>query len=323
MTKQIRRRARLGAAAALAALLAIGAGAAAAADIGAYKGGGTTGTSKMPAFEAWKGSAVPRALDFFPQDTWSNMLSTGTWAAKSWGSWSNWRWKVSWGMPMLPNDGVSTLAKGATGAYNSQWKQIGAMLVSTGHADAILRLGWEFNGNWFVWSAVKCPTCFVQYWQQIVTTLRSVPGQKFKFDWNPGIGSLSINADKVYPGDAYVDYIGLDVYNEWWDPKDQDPVHRWNTAVTRPYGLAWQASFAAQHGKMISFPEWATGTRPNGHGAGDDPYFIQQMYSWIQTHNVRYHDYWDYKASDYNGMLSNNQFPKAGAMYQQLFGPLY
>jgi hypothetical protein len=71
----------------------------------------------------------------------------------------------------------------------------------------------------------------------------------------------------------------------------------------------------------MSFPEWGTGTRPDGHGGGDDPYFIQQMASWIASANVLYHDYWDYPASDYNAKLSDNHQPNAGAMFRQLFGP--
>jgi hypothetical protein len=46
------------------------------------------------------------------------------------------------------------------------------------------------------------------------------------------------------------------------------------------------------------------------------------MHSWITGANVRYHNYWDYPAYDYNAQLSNNSKPKAGAAFRQLFGPL-
>jgi hypothetical protein len=290
-----------------------------AAEMGVYKGAGTTGTRGIPAFEAWNGGRVPRALDFFARSSWSEMLSEGTWAAKSWGPWSGHRWKVTFSVPMLPDDKVSTLAKGATGAYNGHFRRIAEMLVANGHRNAVLRLGWEFNGGWYPWSAARCPSCFVNYWRQIVTTMRSVPGAAFKFDWNPNLGYLQIPAQKVYPGDAYVDVIGLDVYNEWWSSADRDPVRRWSTLMNKDNGLAWHAAFARQHGKPISFPEWGTGTRPDGHGGGDDPYFIQQMRRWISANNVLYHNYWDYAAPDYNSKLSGGRLPKAGAMFRQLF----
>ena len=83
--------------------------------------------------------------------------------------------------------GVGTLALGATGAYNQYFATLGKNLVSDNEANTILRLGWEFNGNWFTWSVDNATdaTNFVAYWRQIVTTMRAVPGQKFKFIWNP------------------------------------------------------------------------------------------------------------------------------------------
>ena len=50
---------------------------------------------------------------------------------------------------------------------------------------------------------------FVAFWRQIVTTMRAVPGAKFKFLWNPNSGSpTTYTPDQAYPGDAYVDYVG-------------------------------------------------------------------------------------------------------------------
>ncbi|MFO1062183.1 MAG: glycosyl hydrolase [Dongiaceae bacterium] len=313
--------------AALAAALASGGLAAApsaqAADLGVYKGAGPTGASGVPKFESWVGRKVPRALDFFSMYTWTDLLSTAIWSAKAWSPANGKTWKMTFAIPMLPNDGVSTLAKGATGQYNATFGQIADALIRNGHADAILRIGWEFNGGWYPWYAGKCTSCYAQYFQQIVTTMRARPGAAFKFDWNPALGYLGFPAEKAYPGDDYVDVIGMDTYNEYWgtDYKTVTPETRWANLMNQDHGLAWHKRFAVAHNKPMSFPEWGTGIRPDGHGGGDDPYFIQQMYSWIVGANVLYHNYWDYPASDYNGQLSNNSKPNAGAMFQQLFGP--
>jgi len=55
-----------------------------------------------------------------------------------------------------------------------------------------LRLGWEFNGNWFRWSSgAMRPTreTSSHFGARSWTTMRAVPGEKFKFLWNPNAPS--------------------------------------------------------------------------------------------------------------------------------------
>jgi hypothetical protein len=310
---------RRAAALAIAAVLALAAPAARAdfKDMGTYGGSGPDGAKRIPAFERWLGHPIPRAMDFFAFGSWDEIQHMSDWAIKGW---RGQRWAMTFAIPMLPNDKKSTLKEGATGAYNDQFAKLAKKLVAAGFGDAVLRIGWEFNGGWYPWAAAKCPPCFVAYWKQIVTTMRAVPGAKFRFDWNPTLGYNQIPADKVYPGDDYVDIIGLDVYNQSWNPSSKDGPSRWKELVNSNYGLAWQKKFAAAHDKPISFPEWGTGTRPDGHGAGDDPYFIEQMHAWIDSNNVAYHDYWDVPAKDYNSQLSKGKYPESGAAFLKLFG---
>jgi hypothetical protein len=93
---------------ALAATMGLGivkAPAAGAAGLGAYKGPGPTGASKMPTFESWLGRKMPRALDFFSLYTWSDLLSTSIYAAKAWSPANGKYWKMTFSIPMLPNNG--------------------------------------------------------------------------------------------------------------------------------------------------------------------------------------------------------------------------
>ena len=78
----------------------------------------------------------------------------------------------------------------------------------------MIRFGWEFNGNWFPWAAQGCASAFVRYFDDIVTTMRAVPGTHFTFEWNPTRGDLGVgNLSQYYPGNKYVDDVGLDVYD--------------------------------------------------------------------------------------------------------------
>ena len=60
---------------------------------------------------------------------------------------------------------------------------------------------------------------FGGYFDQIVTAMRSVAGEKFQFVWNPDVGAFAeagYNVTLAYPGNAYVNVIGVDAYDETW-----------------------------------------------------------------------------------------------------------
>jgi hypothetical protein len=253
---------------------------------GMYAGPASPGTIQR--FNSSAGGKISYAMEFLDGTDWSH-IEDPSWFLQQWqGS----AFKMIWGVPMLPNSGAS-LAVGATGAYNQYYQTLATRLVAGGQANSIIRLGWEFNGNWFPWAAATNPTAFVTYWKNIVTTMRSVPGANFTFEWNPNIGTQSIAPDQLYPGNAYVDIIGLDVYDEQW-PSMTDPVSAWQNMLTMPYGLNWLATFAAQQGKPMSFPEWGVWNDGSAQSGGDNATFVDQMTSWIVTHNVVNAEYWDY-----------------------------
>jgi len=286
-------------------------------ELSVYKGAGCAGSARIAGFEQWLGRPVDRVVDFLARDTWPSVLSSGKWISDCW---KNSPYKLSFAIPMLTSDRKSTLEAGATGAYNTYFQQLAETFIANGQGNAILRLGWEFNGGWYPWAAKPNPDAWIAMWKQIVTAMRAVPGAHFKFDWTPTLGWQQIPPDKVYPGDDYVDIIGLDVYNQTWNNKANTPEKRWDDLLNQSYGLKWHADFARKRGKCMSFPEWGTGTRPDGHGGGDDPLFVRNMAAWIKSHNVCYHGIWDYAASDYNAEVSKGKLPNAGQEIRGEFG---
>ncbi|MGC3980681.1 MAG: glycosyl hydrolase [Steroidobacteraceae bacterium] len=283
--------------------------------MGVYQGNGCDGVKKLTTFTGWFGRQPDFVLDFFAADSWTSMSGDATWTV---GCWQKQNMKVVYSIPMLPNDG-STLAQGAAGNFDDKFLALAQLLVSKGYGEATIRLGWEFNGGWYPWAAKKDPTNWVKYWQRIVTTMRSVSGAKFKFDWCSAQGYQQLSPADVYPGDDYVDIIGRDVYNQTWTTGIDTPEKRWNEIVTQTFGMNWLRDFAKAHNKPISIPEWGTGTRPDGHGGGDDAYFITLMAKWIKSNNVVYHNYWDYTASDYDAKLSAGAQPLAAAAFVTAF----
>ncbi|HWC34899.1 MAG TPA: glycosyl hydrolase [Mycobacteriales bacterium] len=243
-------------------------------------------------FGQWRKVAVGFASDYLPSATWDDIASP-LWLLRRWqGS----GFRLMLGVPMLPDQGPSSIADGAQGDYDQYFHTLAANLVRYGAASAALRIGWEMNGGWYRWSAVDDPQAWIAYYRHIVTAMRSVEGQRFTFVWNPNTGTRSMDAEAAYPGDAYVDQIGLDVYDWEWNTPDATPESRWDWIETHPNGLDWLASFGAAHQKPISLPEWALATpeeNTNG-GGGDDPYFVSKLLDWCATHDVASEAYFDY-----------------------------
>jgi hypothetical protein len=291
--------------------------------LGVYAGSGKP--DAVAAFESRLGRPINQVHDYQPRDTWTGLTAIG-WALGRWTA-SRYAHRVVYSIPMLPDSG-GTLAAGATGAYNDKFRILALALVANGDGAATLRLGWEFNGNWYRWSigVANGPADYAAYWRQIVTTMRSVPGANFKFDWCPNNGGSWVNgkplsAAGAYPGDAYVDYVGMDIYDQSWSAQRADPAARWKEYVTKQDGLGWQRDFAAAHGKQLTFPEWGVGHRQDGYGGGDSPYFIERMYEWIRTNPVAYHNYFEGADSALDAALFTGKSPNAAKRFIELFGP--
>ncbi|HKQ83917.1 MAG TPA: glycosyl hydrolase [Steroidobacteraceae bacterium] len=285
--------------------------------LGVYEGAGCTGTRKLADFERWFGRRPPRVLDFI---AWKDGRDGWNWVLGCWNTLGVQDLTIS--VPMLPGDGSGTLAQGAAGKFDAMFANLALDLVKRGFADATVRIGWEFNGDWYPWAASRDRASWITYWRRIVSIMRNAPGAAFKFDWCPAVGWTAVTAQDLYPGDEYVDYIGLDIYNITWDAKIVTPAQRWNEKMTTRNGLKWHRDFAASRGKPMSFPEWGTMTRfdGDGSGGGDDPYFIEQMAQWIASNNVAYHNYWDYKDRKYNSRLSDGSHPLAAEAFLRVFG---
>lgn len=305
----------LAAAALAVCVLTVPAQAGATSVLGAYRASGDP--AGVAEFEQWTGESTQFswALDFLPSTSWSS-IESAEWSAAMW---APSQFRTVYSIPMIPATG-GTLAEGASGAYNDHFRRLATTLVTGGENDAVLRLGWEFNGNWFPWKASSGPANFAAYWRQIVQTVRAVPGANFQFDWSPVLGTSAVSPVLAYPGDAYVDYIGLDAYDQDWLPGWENPTTRWQNLMDQPHGLRWHRDFAAAHGKPMTFPEWGLFARPDGHGGGDDPYFIEKMHEWISTNNVAYALYFEHDASDGYHSLMSGRFPQAAVKFRTLFG---
>ncbi|HUR18798.1 MAG TPA: glycosyl hydrolase [Acidimicrobiales bacterium] len=292
---------------------AYGEGSSAPRRLGLYRGAGNvTGAAD---FESFLGRPVDQITDFFDGSSWAS-IENPSWIIDRWNS-TGTKYSFSWGVPILLNSGTS-FAQGAAGAYDSHFSVLAQNLVAKGRGSDTIRLGWEFNGNWFPWSVTDANKAdFMTYWRRVVTAMRSVPGANFRFTWNPTLGRLYVAPDSAYPGDAYVDYIGLDAY-DGGATQYPDAAARWNWFATQAYGLNWHAAFAAAHGKQMTYDEWGVWAVDGpGGGGGDSPYFITSMKAWITNNNVAYANFWEQPPG--YGITAGN-YPNAAAAFKQSFG---
>jgi len=274
-------------------------------------------------FETWFGQPVSAVLGYTGVANWKDYEGSVGWST---GFWRKADRPVLWSIPLIPakttGNEKATLADAGKGLYNSHYKAVAEKLAQFRPQDPVIyvRTGWEFNGGWFPWTVHGGKgDDFIAAFRQFVTTFRAV-SPRFRFDWCPAWGDQVWGSDRkpvplaqFYPGDEYVDVIGLDIYDEKKYTKFDDPVKRWQFYLKRGHGLNWHRRFATQHNKPMSFPEWGVG------GAGDDPHFIEQFHQWVADNDVLYHTYWN-SNSGYTGKISTDKYPQAGARFKELFG---
>jgi hypothetical protein len=275
--------------------------------------------STLDAFASFRGRAVGIAADYLDSSSWTNIEGpswfTNTYKSTAYAS------KLVIGVPMLPTSGtLGSLSSGASGAYDAHFVQLAKNLVAAGLGNSVIRPGWEFNspGN-YPWSGVSQPATFAAYFRHIVTAMRSVnPSFRFDLCFTVAVDGTQLDLSKAWPGDGYVDFIGMDLY-DMHPGGGMTASQRWNWYLTAPGGLNYLSSFAATHNKKMSFDEWALAS-PSWGGGGDDPYYIQAMHDWMTTHPVAFEVYNNVHYTYTNGKLDDGSYPQASALYRSLFG---
>lgn len=305
--------------------------------LGVYRGAPSPGPTNVAAFEKWAGHPTPYALDFTASADWAS-LEGPSWQLTPWQGSGR---RLVYTVNMLPGpadrsyDGGVSLEACASGSYNSHWLALATSLVAHGLPTTIVRPGHEFNGSWYAWAAYGHQAAYAGCFRQIVTTMRSVSGQAFQFDWSPNIGTGQFPAEQAWPGDAYVDYVGVDTYDQSWVPNSYPLTstmtaaqvlsaqkNSWTALLSGDHGLQFWTAFTLAHGKKLSIPEWGLTIRPDGHGGGDDPYYVQQMLNYIAdpASNVAYANYFEFDAPDGTHRMSSTgtYFPNGAAMYRSM-----
>ena len=322
--------------------------------LGVYRGLADNATPNVggPAahqvYEQWLGRPVPLGQDYeaYWEGTWASLEGPDS-KLVPWQQWASTdpSRELQPGVELMPSD---TLEECAAGNDNPHWQRLAQNLVAVQLGRAIIRLNSDFNRSGQTWSAQGHVDAYKGCFAQVVTTMRAVPGAAMRFDWNastgtyPSVDTQQLAAEQAYPGDAYVDFVGLSVFDT--DPRiyptsgvtDDQHTAAWNEIVNSAEGLAFWRDFARAHGKPLSFPSWGVVEEGSRYGGGDDAAFVQRMHDFMvdPSNGVAYASYYDMTDDTGDSRLSPGdpsypgqpgygptRFPNAAARFQQLFGP--
>jgi glycosyl hydrolase family 26 len=336
------RRALPGLALSLSAALSYGAP-----ELGLYRWEAPGGPANLESFSRWLGTPVTLAAAFEARSTWEE-IGGADWQLAAWAQWvaAQPGRNLTLGVPMLPASGASLAACGA-GHYDAHWAKLAGQLARHGLRSAYLRLGWEMDGGWFAWNAPPGSgkeASFAACFRRIAQVMRAAqPRNEWKFVLNPAAGWRNkAYLDAIWPGDAYVDVLAIDLYDQSWAwnsypyPRSCDAACRlarqqnaWNGYSSQLHILR---DYAVAHGKKVALPEWGVAIRPDGHGGGDNPFYIRKMHEFITdpANHVVFHAYWGVSAADIDSRLTDavegdspggaTRFPQSAALFKQLFG---
>jgi Glycosyl hydrolase family 26 len=271
------------------------------------------GPAAAVAFGAWRGRPLDVVDGWSARSSWSDIVNpTGLYEM-----WAGSPYTMALGVAMLPEDvsGVSLQAC-AHGTYNWHWREFGRVIASYGLGDSIIRLGWEFNGNWYVWQATQ-PAVWAECWRQIVTSARSTaPGLQWDWNVNRGVNSGLADPAQAYPGNAYVDMIGIDSY-DWWPPAKT--AAGWQSQLNGTQGLNYWLAFAEAHGKRLSVPEWGNVSVGTSVG-GDDPQYVRDMRAFFAANAAHIAFEANFQGSSTGGNYGvGTTVPNAAAAYKAGF----
>lgn len=316
--------------------------------LGVYRWDAPSGPGNVDGFSQWLGRPADMAAVFEAMDSWDN-IDGAEWQLGPWSQWVRAQSgrNLSLAVPLLPTSGATLSACGA-GQYDGYWKNLANNLAYYGLHWAYLRLGWEMDGGWYPWGAPQGSGKEADYascYRRVVQVMRRTqPANQWKFVWNPTTAWWNASyLETVWPGDAYVDVVGIDLYDQSWVagtypyPANCDDACRLASQQTAWNDLSWKLTtlrdFGVAHGgKPVAIPEWGAALRPDGHGGGDNPFFVQKMAEFIQNpaNNVAYHAYFNVSAIDIDSRLTDSvtgdnpsgptRFPAAAARYKQSFG---
>jgi hypothetical protein len=197
----------------------------------------------------------------------------------------------------------------AAGRFDDDFRAVAQQLIAGGYGDSVIRLGHEFDGDFYPWSARGNNEAYIAAFRHVHDVF-ATESAAFRFEWTGFRNSFAAHGPAAYPGDAYVDIVGLDIYY-------RESVSMSDEVWSRQYqrALEFHRDFAISRGKPVAYSEWAAARY-------DNPEFIDAMHQWFSRlpasgpGRLLYQSYFTPPRDGYD----MSEFPKTQARYFALFG---
>ena len=282
-----------------------------------------SGAACSTGFGAWRGRELGATMTFPAHNTWQAIyahISSGAYRTLMRQSPVP---VVS--LALLPQSEAQQFARCSRGAFDNEYKRIGAKLVQVGAGGAVIRLGWEVSrGGRRPWSPATMAQipAYKACFRRAVRALRST-APRVRIEWsNARKTVLRVKPIDLYPGSDVVDIIGL-VYYDNFSPKITSPSV-WNSQYRAtddgwPVGMGAWLDLARSLNKKLAVAEWGIWNN-TGIEAADNPAFIESMYNFFRANagSIAYESYHNCSETRHK-LYPVGLFRRASAKYQQLW----
>jgi hypothetical protein len=187
----------------------------------------------------------------------------------------------------------------ASGKYDEYIRNYAQDVKAYGKPLFIRLVCGEFNGSWWHWCSPKANSDltakdFVGAWQKVVKIFLEENVSNVAWVWTPAIGPPPGVADwrgsnwqAYYPGDEYVDWVGIDIYEDskmsWLDP-----FYQFGIDHNKPF-------FMAEFGIRTAYDNHLTATQHMN--------WLNKMFDYFENHpNVKTILYFNHNVSSYDAV---------------------
>ncbi len=288
--------------------------------------GGDMSAARANRWGPWRGTPSDTTMTFPEYATWETLTKHSAWHIDTF---KGFKGRLVYGLPMLPRNAKPAQLKDvAAGKHDAVYRGIARDLRTRGRGNAIVKIGWEANGDWMSFSATAAtaPT-FRAAWRRIAQVMaKESPGLVLSFEVNCGTAlrgqtNRLDSLTRLYPGNDVVDLVGCSTY-DWWITGATTEA-RWKTAIrpARGPGIADVAAFARAKRKGLSISEWGLAAKSRS-GNGDNPFYIRKMKQFFDANAdiLVLEQYFNEPGGMGNSLWPEApQNPKAAAVYRQLW----
>jgi hypothetical protein len=208
-----------------------------------------------------------------------------------------------------PRYALSTFTAGHHDALLTQW----ADALAAWDGPVMLRFAHEMNGSWYPWAAgVNGNTAgdYVAAWRHVHDVFAARGADNVRWVWAPNVvfpGSTPLTA--LYPGDAYVDVLGVDGYN--WGTSV--PWDTWRTPE-QVFGATLAELRALAPGKPVLITETASSEL-----GGDKAAWVTELFGWAAAQPGLTGVIWFDENKETDWRIASS--PESGAAFREALGP--